>query len=464
MQQPDPVSPPAASLPTALHLAYGAGAVGTAIFGTVPGLLLLYFMTDTLGIAPALAGATLAIVKLWDVLVDPTVGALSDRTRSAWGRRRPWMLAGGLLMPIGFALLFSVPDFPSPRGSWLWVLVAFLCTSTAFAIYQVPYVAMPAEMSEDGREQTVLMAWRMSAMVIGILLSGALAPQLVLAGGGGRPGYALMGRVLAAICAVAMLTAFLGTRHAPALRRGAPAPLREQLSAVLRNRAFLVLAGAIVVQLVAMSSMLATVPYVARYLLEGGESIVTLLFVCVVLPSLVAMPAWVALERRLGRIGAWTVATVAFAALNLGLMVAGPGRLWTVAGIVSLMGLAYGGTQVFPYALLPDAIAAGREDSGVEQGGVLAGVLTAAEKCGNALGALVAGLVLQASGFVESRGGVAVAQSAGALAGIRLGAAVLPALLLCASLPLLRRCRDAAGTGRDGAAARDDIRSATEVP
>ncbi|MEI8358693.1 MAG: MFS transporter, partial [Deltaproteobacteria bacterium] len=78
MQQPDPVSPPAASLPTALHLAYGAGAVGTAIFGTVPGLLLLYFMTDTLGIAPALAGATLAIVKLWDVLVDPTVGALSD--------------------------------------------------------------------------------------------------------------------------------------------------------------------------------------------------------------------------------------------------------------------------------------------------------------------------------------------------------------------------------------------------
>ena len=256
----------------------------------------------------------------------------------------------------------------------------------------------------------------------------------------------------------------LGTRHAPALHRGAPAPLREQLSAVLRNRAFRVLAGAIVVQLVAMSSMLATVPYVARYLLEGGESIVTLLFVCVVLPSLVAMPAWVALERRLGRIGAWTVATVAFAALNLSLMVAGPGRLWTVAGIVSLMGLAYGGTQVFPYALLPDAIAAGREDSGVEQGGVLAGVLTAAEKCGNALGALVAGLVLQASGFVESRGGVAVAQSAGALAGIRLGAAVLPALLLCASLPLLRRCRDAAGTGRDGAAARDGVRSATEVP
>src|SRR5512143_1518732 len=101
---------PGPPLPRGIHVAYAAGAIGTSIFGMVPGLLLLYFMTDTLGIAPGLAGATLAAGKLWDVAIDPIIGALSDRTRSPWGPRRPWMLAGAVLMPLAFAALFAVPD------------------------------------------------------------------------------------------------------------------------------------------------------------------------------------------------------------------------------------------------------------------------------------------------------------------------------------------------------------------
>jgi GPH family glycoside/pentoside/hexuronide:cation symporter len=438
----------AAPLPRGLVLAYGTGAVATAIFGTVPSLLLLYFMTDTLGIAPGLAGATLAAGKLWDVVVDPLVGALSDRTRGGWGRRRPWILAGGLTMPIAFALLFSVPDLATVHARWLWVLLCYVAASTAFATYQVPYVAMPAEMSDDAGEQTLLMAWRMSAMVVGILLAGALAPQLVRLGGNGRAGYALMGRTLAVVCALAMLTAFAGTHRAPTLARGRTAPLATQVAAVLRNAPFRLLVLAIVVQLVAMSTLVAVVPYVATYLLGGGATTVTLLFVCLVAPALVAMPAWVAAGRRLGRIGAWIVATAVFAALNLGLVVAGPGRFAAVAATVALMGLAYGGTQVFPYALLPDAITAGSTRSGIEQGGVLAGLLTASEKSGNALGALVAGTVLQVTGFVEAAGGATPTQPASALWGIRVCAGVLPPLLLFASLPLLRRWRTTPPLGR----------------
>jgi len=429
-----------------VHLAYGAGAVGTSIFGTVPGLLLLFFMTDTLGVPPALAGATLAAGKLWDLAIDPLVGALSDRTRTRLGRRRPWMLAGACLMPAAFALLFSVPDLPTPAARWLWVLGCFVLASSAFAVFQVPFVAMPAEMSRDGAEQTVLMAWRMSFMIIGILLSGALAPQLVQLGGGGRAGYALMGRTFALVCLAAMLTAAVGTARAPVIARGHPAPFAAQIGAVLRNRSFLRLVLAIVVQLVAMSALLAAVPYVATHLVGGSEGTVTLLFVCLVGAALVAMPAWVAVERRIGRLRAWVLATAVFATLNLGLVVAAPERLALVTALVAAMGLAYGGTQVFPYALLPDAIAAGRARSGIEQGGVLAGLLTASEKCGSALGALVAGLVLQASGFVEARAGVAVVQPASALLGIRLCASLLPAAILVASVPVVVGWRGAPQT------------------
>lgn len=427
----------AGRLPWRIHVAYAAGAIGTAVFGTVPGLLLLYFLTDTLGVPAGLAGLTLATGKLWDVVLDPAVGALSDRTQSRLGRRRPWMLTGGLLMPVAFALVFAVPDLPSPTARWLWVLGAFVLASTAFAVFQVPFVAMPAEMTRDGREQTVLMAWRMSFMIVGILLSGALAPQLVASGGGGRAGYALMGNVLALVCLAAMLAAAMGTAGAPALPGGTPGTVAGQLRAVVGNLAFRWLLAAIVLQLVAMSTLLAVVPYVATYLLAGGQDLVTLLFLCLVGPALAAMPAWVTISRRLGRVRSWAVATIVFAVLNVGLLLATPERLPLTAAVVVAMGLAYGGTQVFPYALLPDAIAAGRSQSGIEQGGVLAGLLTASEKCGNALGALVTGLVLQASGFVETQTGETVVQPATALAGIRLCVSLLPAALLAASVPLV---------------------------
>lgn len=424
------------ALSRSTELAYAAGAVGTAIFGTVPGLLLLFFMTDTLGVAPGLAGVALAMGKLWDVVCDPLVGALSDRTDSRLGRRRPWLLAGAVLLPITFVALFAVPDFATPDARFAWVACWFVLASTAFAVFQVPYVAMPAEMTGDPARQTVLMAWRMGAMVVGILIAGGAAPLLVRAGGGGREGYAVMGAVLGGVCAVMMATAFAGTGCAPTAAPLRGTPVRAQLAAVWRNRAFRALAGALVLQLTGVSALLAVVPYVAQWLLGGGETTVTVLFLCLVGPALVGMPLWVAIDRRVGKLVGWAVAVATYALLGLGLAVSAPGRLPYVAGVVVLMGLAYGGTQVFPFALLPDAIAAGRSQSGVEQGGLLAGLLTASEKCGNALGALVAGLVLQVSGFREAGGG-AVEQPQSALLGIRLAASVVPALLLLSSLPVI---------------------------
>lgn len=420
-----------------LYLAYGLGAAGTSMFSVVPGLLLLYFMTDTLGIAPALAGAAMFAGKLWDVVTDPVMGSLSDHTRSSWGRRRPWLLLGALTLPVCFALLFSVPPLETPFARWLWVLAAFLLAATAFTIYQVPYVAMPAEMTDDSHEQTVIMSWRMACMVLGILAAGALAPLLVRLGGGGRPGYALMGAVMGGLCFVALVTAFIGTRRAPFLlltRR--PEPLRRQLAGAWRNRAFRTLVTALFMQLTGVSALLATVPYFARYVLHGSEATVTALFVALVAPAIAGMPLWVAVGRRVGKRRGWAMAVAVYAVSGLLFAVASPARLGLLFAGVALMGIAYGGTQVFPFALLPDVVQRELAATGERREGVMSGLFTCAEKCGNALGALLAGLVLQASGFVE---GAPADQPESAVAGIRVAASVLPAALLLASLAPLRR-------------------------
>ncbi|GGO61383.1 MFS transporter [Nonomuraea cavernae] len=95
-------------------LGYGAGSVGTGVFSAVPGLLLLYYLTDMLGVPAAVAGAVLVVPKIWDVLLNPLVGAASDREAVRMGRRTRLMLAGAVGLPLAFALMFAVPS-ASPR-------------------------------------------------------------------------------------------------------------------------------------------------------------------------------------------------------------------------------------------------------------------------------------------------------------------------------------------------------------
>jgi glycoside/pentoside/hexuronide:cation symporter, GPH family len=121
---------PGPRLTRGTHLGYALGSIGTAAFGTVPGLLLLYYLTDELGVAAGIAGLVVFAPKAWDVVLNPWIGSRSDRTESRWGPRRPWMLAGGLALPPLFVLVFAGPGTP-PGLAAAWVAVAFSLPSRA---------------------------------------------------------------------------------------------------------------------------------------------------------------------------------------------------------------------------------------------------------------------------------------------------------------------------------------------
>lgn len=118
----------------------------------------------------------LLLPKLWDVVFLPIVGNRSDRSVAKRGSRRPFLLLGGLLLPPMFALMFATPDSFSPAIAALWVFVFFLLAASAFAIFQVPYIATPAEITDSPSARTTLMAWRVAFLTIGILLFGAGSP------------------------------------------------------------------------------------------------------------------------------------------------------------------------------------------------------------------------------------------------------------------------------------------------
>ena len=235
------LAPVPARLPRSVALSYSVGAVGTGVFSTVPGLLLLYYLTEVVGVAAGLAALVLLVPKLWDAALNPVVGTLSDRTSTRWGGRRPYLLAGAIVAPLAFALLFSAPDLGSPNRTALYIGAVYLVAMTGYALFQVPWVAMPAEMTSDYHERTRLMSSRMVLLTLGILIGGAGAPLLSGGKQGGRSGYALMSVVVAVVLAAALLTAWRGTRTAAfSPPDTSPRPtVRAQLALVRSNRSFM---------------------------------------------------------------------------------------------------------------------------------------------------------------------------------------------------------------------------------
>jgi Na+/melibiose symporter-like transporter len=413
--------------------------VATGAFGTVPGLMLLPYLTDTLGIAAAVAGVIVFAPKAWDVLLNPVAGRVSDRTTDPRGPRRPWLLRAGAPLAVAFALIFAGPDF-GPRGAEAaWVLVFFLAAATAYAFFQVPYVAMPAEITTSYAERTRLMTWRVAILAFTIMLAGASAPAIRDAVGG-RDGYRVMGVVMAVIIAVGVVGAYAGTRRAPiGTVQPGPGSLRDQLAVVAGARDFRLLLTTFVVQALATGCMLAGVDFLAGDVLDR-DGAATVLFVCFVGPALVLTPAWAALGARIGKQRGYLLSSLVLAAgagLAAFAQTAPPAMVFAATGLV---GVGYAGCQVFPMAMLPDAAAVDARRTGTNRVGVYTGVWTAGETLGLALGPGLFALVIATGGYRSSTDGD-VAQPDSALTAITLGFSVLPTLLVLASLWWLARYR-----------------------
>ena len=436
-----PVGPPAldAHLPRRVRIGYALGSLGTGGFSTVPGLLLLYYLTDVLGVRAALAGVIVFAPKAWDVVLNPWIGARSDRTSSRWGPRHPWMLGGALALPVLFALMFAAPAGWSTGLAASWVAATYVLAATAFGAFQVPYIALPAEITDSYHERTRLMSLRIVLLTVAILAFGAGAPAVVSAAGGGTTGYRTMGLVAAVALAVGLLGATVGTYGAPLHAHADPEPsLRTQLRVAARNRPFRLLFAAFVLQALATGAMLAAAPYVATYVL-GDPAATTVLFASLVGPALLVMPLWSRVSRRLGKHRGFLLASLLFTAGALGLTGARALPHAAVYGLVAACGIAYAGMQLFPLAMLPDTIAADAASSGRRRAGIFTGVWTAGETGGLALGPALYALALGLGGFVSSRPDHRVLQPETALTAISLGFSLLPAVLLLASLPLLLR-------------------------
>lgn len=425
---------------------YAIGSIGTGGFSALPGLVLVYYLTDTLGVTALAAGLLVTVAKVWDVVIDPVIGGRSDRSLAHTGSRRRFMMLGAVALPVFFILTFAVPSGLSPVVSGIWVFVAFVLAATAFSLFQVPYIALPAELSDNYDERTRLLTWRVVVLTFAILLFGAGGPALRSIGGGSTYlGYLLMAVIAGLVIGGGLFaSSFVAKKGVVPTSIPKPVSIRENYAAgfraLKRSQPFRALLLTFLLQGLSTGLMLAGAQYIATYVLKS-EDAVTFLFVALIAPALLAAPLWGKVANRIGKERAFSYATVlyAVAALSLvGLLVA-PGE-WAYLP-VGVAGAAYAGMQSLPMAMLPDVISHDASAHGEGQAGIFGGMWTAGETTGMALGATVLTIVLAISGYTESVGGTDVVQSAGAIAGIIVSFSVVPAALLALSLISLARYR-----------------------
>ena len=422
---------------------YAIGSLGTGGFSTLPGLVLVFYLTDTLGVAAWAAGVVITGAKIWDVLAAPVIGSISDNSRQRTGSRRRLMTIGALALPVFFVVTFAVPAGVPPVPAALWVGLAFLIASTAFSLFQVPYIALPAELSPSYDQRTRLLTARVAVLSLAILLFGAGGPLLRQIGDA-YTGYLVMAAVAGVVIAVGML---ISATIAPGVAANPSAPpmsltagYREGFAVLRRSAPFRALLTAFGLQAVATGLMLAGANYVAVWVMKSDDAL-TFLFVALIAPAILCSPLWNTVAHRVGKERGFAAASVLFAVATgtLVLSVWQPGP-WMYAS-VALAGAAYAGMQALPMAMLPDVISHDAASSPNSSAGVFGGVWTAGETTGMALGAGALALILTVTGYIQTVAGTTVSQPAAAVTGIALSFSIVPAGLTLLSLFFLARYR-----------------------
>jgi GPH family glycoside/pentoside/hexuronide:cation symporter len=414
---------------------WGLGSLGLAVILNTLNVLLIAYLTLVVGIEPALAGSLILLAKLYDVLTDLPMGWLTDRTRSRWGSRRPWLFVASLVTPVALILLFA----PPVGDPVIYVVASLLLYATGYTLFNVPYLSMPAEMSTDTHLRTRMVAWRSLFIAGGTLFGVAIAPYMIGQLGGGTDAYAVLGKVMAVVVAFAFLACVLLT--GPAVVRVPEdhgVPVTQQLATIFGNRHFRTLMLIKVTHLLAMSIGAGASVFFYRYALGYDLRTLGIYGAVTTLVWALAMPIWTRIARTRGKRFGYFIATLAYSVITLSWLFAETDEpMVLLLGRGVLFGLIAGGMLLMGNAMLQDVMHDDYRRTGVRKNGMFAGSYSLVEKVTSGIGAQILGLVLSYSGFVRS----AAVQSESAVTGIYIVVAIIPGLLMLSSLAIIRAYR-----------------------
>ena len=390
-------------------------------------LFLLFYYTDALDLPIAVAATTYMIASVWDGIANFVAGLLVDRWHATL-RYGAILVAGAVPLGACFILMY-MPPLTTSAGAVAVILGAHLIFRTAYAAVNVPYLAMTARVSADGGDRAFVAGMRMlfgtaaavvvalSTVPVGRWLTGSTASQ----------SYFATAILFAVIGTLILMLVGATYRDGTVTERPLPQSIGAVLASLVRNRAFVTLAAAMMAMIVAITVINKSVLYYFKYLLNDPEA-GQLALASMGVVSGVAIPLWMMLGRVVGLRVLWfitaglgIVALLVFAAVNVhesGLM-----QIFLITMQVMIVGLNF----VF-WAMLPNTIEYGEQATGVHVEGAVFGVAALLQRIAIGIATAILGWSFASAGYVAN-----VQQSADTLTGMRATIVVVPVFFLALS-------------------------------
>lgn len=409
------------------RLMYGVGDAGINLADTMVGLLFAIFLTDVIGLRPGLAALAVFLGRTFDYVNDPIIGYISDRTRTRWGRRRPYLLLGALPFAVAYVLLWWRPPIESQIGLALFYGFAFLLYDTTATFLYMPYFALTPELTSDYDERTTLTTYRMAFSIVGAMIAyvvplaiiGTMAPEK-------QEVILLVAVGVAVLSILPMGVVFFGTRERPEFLALEQPALKASLLAAVKNRPFLYAMGVFLFTWSALDMVQATLLYFLKHrmnLAEQGDLVFGLLFVA----ALLSLPLWEWAARRWDKQKAYILGMLFFSINTVGLGLLKPA--WGLPPVLVLgafAGMGLGAIQVLTWAMIPDTVEWDELQSGQRHEGMFYSLVTLFRKVAASLSLPLVLLILEWTGYVPN----ANIQPKSAILGIQALIGPIPTILI----------------------------------
>jgi GPH family glycoside/pentoside/hexuronide:cation symporter len=406
---------PTPRLARGARFAYGVGDISNAVKTVMAALFGFFFYTSVMGLPGSLVGVAGAIGLVWDALIDPYIGQLSDHSRSRRGRRHGFMLAGALTMGLGFWLSFAPPRGLSQAALFAWLLGTGFLLRTATSVFRVPYFALGAEMSRDYDERTSIVGLRAILGIAGSLAAAPLSFVLFFPNrGDGDPklryeGYPLLGLFFGAVMTVVSLVATFGTRRFAHVGGGAPTAAKPTVRAFLstalaclRSPSFRILFGSSSLFFLAISiATTLSIHFHTYYARVSDSRALGAVQLALYGFGAVGVPVWLRLTRRGDKHRVYVTGTFAASAVMIALPFLvgdgrplGTGNVPVLVAAHALVGFFASTLWFVPATLLADVVDEDELRSGERREGAFFGLWSLGQQLATGLAILLTGLLV----------------------------------------------------------------------
>jgi len=412
-------------------LLYGAGDTGFSLTTTIIGAYFAIFLTDVVRISPAVAAAAIFIGRSWDYINDPLIGHISDRTRTRWGRRRPFLLFGPLPFALAFAMLWWRPPWEGTIALAVYYAVAYVVFDAAATFVYMPYFALTPELTSDYDERTALTSYRMFFSILGSLVAftvplfivGTFTPE-------NAPRVLTMGLTFGIASALPLLLTFFGTRERLLYMEQEQPRLFQSLRAAMKNRPFVFGLVIFLFTWVAVDVLQSTLLYFIKYCARR-EAQSDLIMGAIFVTAILALPFWEWASRRWSKRWAYVAGIAFWALVQLALITVNSSTGMTLLLFLCVLaGIGVAAAHVLPWAIIPDAIEWGELQTGERHEGTFYSLITLVKKVTSSIAIPLVLLLLDVTGYVPNT----TQQPPNALLGIRLVVGPIPAALLCTGI------------------------------